>query len=127
MDISSYLGSLGNTLKIGKRSNAFFPLAVFSIVIIGISTFFGFKSPSPLNYFLYGFAGFVTIFTMTVYLIIFFKDPKLLQSESYRLEDKRLDIMIQKGGTIDFNPVNLTPVESEEVKKLENNSDEHNG
>ena len=123
MDISNYLGTLGNTLKIGKKSNAFFPLAIFSTLIISISTFFASKAPSPLNYFLYGFAGVVTIFTMIVYLIIFFRDPKLLQSESYRLEDKKLEIMIQKGGTIDFNPVNLTPLESEEIKRFENDSE----
>jgi len=126
VDISSYLGSLGNTLKIGKRSNVFFPLVFFSIIIIGISTFLGFKSPSPLNYFLYGFAGLIVVFTMIMYVIIFLKDPKLLQSESYRLEDKRLDIMIQKGGAIDFNPVNLTPMETEEINKLETDTDQNN-
>jgi membrane protein YdbS with pleckstrin-like domain len=112
---------------VGKRSNAFNPISLFCIAVIGVSSFFGYQSPAPLCYWLYGFAGLVAIFAMIMFLLIFFKDPKLLQSESYRLEDKKLEIMIQKGGAIDFNPVNLTPIESEEMKKLETDSEEDNG
>lgn len=36
-------------------------------------------------------------FSSCIYVILLFKDPKLLQSERYRLADKKLDLIAQQG------------------------------
>ncbi len=50
----------------------------------------------------------VFIIGVIIYLIIYFRTPERLQSEWYRLEDKKLNMFAQKGGKISFEPVDLS-------------------
>ena len=43
-----------------------------------------------------------------MYLVILIKDPQLLQSEKFRIEDKKLDIIASKNSGIEVNPVDLS-------------------
>mgnify|MGYP006902065324 CR=1 FL=1 len=48
---------------------------------------------------------------------MFMKDPNMLRSEKYLIEDKKLDMIAEKGGEITFDPVVLTPKELEKEKR----------
>jgi hypothetical protein len=121
-----YLQSLVNSVKVGYKTNAFAPLVWFSFIIVGLLFLFGYLSSEPLNYFLFGLGGIVILFDLVMYIVLLNKDPKLLQSENYRLEDKKLEILQEKGGKVVFNPVTLTPTETldeleyKEIEKEEN-------
>jgi hypothetical protein len=109
MSYDQFLGQIANLMKSGSRSNAFAPLVWLcgTVLLCCFGGMYYFKEPL-LKYWLLGLCVFVVIYACIMYLCIFLKDPKLLQSENYRIEDRKLDIIASKGEGIQFNPVDLT-------------------
>ena len=64
---------------------------------------------SLISYIFLSLLVIVVLFALCMYVVLLIKDPNLLQSEYYRIEDKKLDIIASKGSDIQFNPVDLTP------------------
>jgi len=109
MQFEHYLSNLANVVKAGYKSNAFAPLVWFNAIIqplLYIVIYF--ISNDIIKYILVAVSSAVLIFSGIMYLVIFLKDPRLLQSERFRIEDKKLDMISQKGSDIVIEPVNLT-------------------
>jgi len=108
LDFVNYISSYGKAVKSAYKSNALAPiiwLDVFAIpVLLVLTTIF---KTIVIKYILVGLVVLLIIFTLVMYVVLFKKDPKLLQSEGYRIEDKKLDLIAQKGGDIPINPVDL--------------------
>jgi len=57
----------------------------------------------------------LVLFTLLMYVVLYKKDPKLLQSEAYRIEDKKLDLIAQQG--TDSQSVTITElIKNVEIK-----------
>jgi hypothetical protein len=109
--LSSYLTNL---IQSGYRTNAFAPLVWFNAVVDIPLLICSYHLSPPMSYFALAIVLLLILASFVTYLIIFFKDPKLLQSESYRLEDRKLDLIQEKGGAFMVNPVDLsTPLQRE--------------
>jgi hypothetical protein len=116
MPIDQYLAHVGNIFKTGYKSNAFAPYVWLTVlVILLLGSLMVLFDDRVIRYACMGLIFFLVIFGAIMYLILLNKDPKLLQSESYRLEDKRLDIISSKGSDVIVNPVNLTPPPQREI------------
>ncbi len=103
-----YITSYGRSIKDGYKTNAFAPVAWFIFFLVGIIFIILFVSITIIKYvFAFLLVGLV-IFGCVMYARIFNKDPKLLQSEKYRIDDKTLDIIQQKGGEIKFLEIDLS-------------------
>ena len=107
----------------GGKTHVFAPLLYF----VGIYLLFipleliGLKDVEDTNlkYLIVVFLVVIFFLVVTVYLIIYFRTPERLQSEWYRIEDKKLDLIASKGSSIPINPVNLsTPNELSEGGSL---------
>lgn len=110
MSYDQILAKFGSLIGTYSKRNIYAPLiwiSGFIITMLGI-IMFSFKEYSEVRYTCLVFILLITIFDLVMYVIIFVKDPKLLQSERFRLEDKKLDMMASKGSEIKFNPVNLS-------------------
>jgi len=116
MPLEQYLAHIGNIFKSGYRSNAFAPYVWLSVlVILLLIIIMKLFDDRIIEYACMTLIIFVVVFGAVMYLKLFNKDPKLLQSESYRLEDKRLDIISAKGSDVIVNPVNLSPPPQKEI------------
>jgi hypothetical protein len=103
-----YVSGISNIVNSGgKKSNAFTPIlkliGIFAITFIPIALYLN----GIIVYIMLGVLMFLFLGAVIIYLIIFFKDPKLLQSESYRIEERKLEIVSEKGGALVINPVNI--------------------
>ena len=100
---------LANLMKSGSKTNAYAPLLWLCGIVIFSSTggMFYFKEP-VIKYVFLGLIVLVVIFALIMYIVLLVIDPKLLQSEHFRIEDKKLDIIASKGEGIQFNPIDLT-------------------
>ena len=104
-----YWANAANIVKAGYKSNAFAPLVWFNAIVDPILLVSSYISDEPVaKYFLMGTVCLLIVFSAIMYAIIFFKDANLLQSEKYRIEDKKLDLIAAKGSDIQIEPVNLT-------------------
>jgi hypothetical protein len=108
MSYDQIMAQLANLMKSGSKTNAFAPLIwLCGIVIftsmIGIYYF----NDVVIKYLFVALIFLVIIFALVMYVVLLIKDPRLLQSEHYRIEDKKLDIIASKGTGIQFNPVDL--------------------
>lgn len=108
------LKSFSETFKIGYKTNALSPYVWFIclsilLLITGIKL-----SDDILTRHLFTYAILLLIlFGMGIGIAIFIKDPKLLQTEKYRTNDRILDIVEKKGGDISINPVTMDITYSE--------------
>lgn len=112
LDIS--ISQLVNLIKSGYRSNAFAPYVWFLGVIAIVSFILMYFIPDEfIRRILAVVLVAAMLFGMFMYYTLFKKDPRLLQSESFRLEDKKLDMISQKGSDFPILPVDLTtPIQS---------------
>lgn len=62
---------------------------------------------SAIQYILVGLIVVLILFTLLMYFLLFKKDPNLLQSEKFRIEHKKMDLIAEKGGKIAFKEVDL--------------------
>lgn len=105
----NYFANLANVVKVGYKSNAFAPLVWFNAVVQPFLFVPAFLSKNEtIKVVLIIVASLLIVFSAIMYLVLFLKDPKLLQSENFRIEDKKLDLIAQKGSDISITPVNLT-------------------
>lgn len=108
LDFVNYMAGYGKAVEQGYRSNALAPLVwldIFALPILLTGVFF--IKIVIIKYILIGIIFILLLFTLIMYVVLFKKDPKLLQSEKYRLEDKRLDLIAQKGSDSPINPDQL--------------------
>lgn len=122
LNFVSYIASYGKAIAGGYKTNALAPLIWFNVFLIPVFTTGAILiNITAIKYVLIISIIISVLFTFVMYVVLFIKDPKLLQSEGYRIEDKKLDIIAQKGGDILVNPVNLSTREiGTEINKLTN-------
>lgn len=125
------INELTSVLKTINRKNGFAPLVMLVAVLmasgISISYFLNIKT-EMMAIALFILLGVLAIFSMGIYLFMLIKRPELLQSEQYRLEEKKLNIISEKSGKIKLNKQNieiaLTP-ELLEKKAIEKGGTTH--
>jgi membrane protein YdbS with pleckstrin-like domain len=103
-----YIQAFGKSVKDGYRTNAFAPMKWFAIFLVPILI----TSIATIKILFFQIIisillSIIVVFSLVMYLVIFLKDPKLLQSEAFRIEDRKLDLIAQKGGDISINAVEL--------------------
>ncbi|HMI05732.1 MAG TPA: hypothetical protein VK541_24805 [Pedobacter sp.] len=122
MLIEQNWSNLTNYIKAGYKSNAFAPFVwVSGLIFIFLFTFFTISDDQIIRYVLIGAFILVIVFNFVIYLILIFKDPRLLQSENYRLEDKKLDMITQKGSDFIIKPVDLVPPTNQLLREGDDN------
>lgn len=122
-DTTQYLANLVNLVKVGYRNNAFAPLVWFNSIVDPLLLIIACITKDSMSYLLIGLLILIVVFSLMMYLVLLIKNPSLLQSEKYRLEDKKLDLIAAKGSSLIINPVNITPQQYLEEK----NGGEDNG
>jgi len=111
LPLDKYLASIVNLVRTGYKTNAFAPYVWFCAVIAVVELLIMIAIADIFIRRVLTITFVVTVlFGMFMYWKLFKKDPRLLQSESFRLEDKKLDMIGQKGSDIMINPVDLTIV-----------------
>ena len=108
MSWEQYFANVANIVKSGYRSNAFAPYVWFCAIVIPflIAAILLIKDPRVTIVVSIAIC-FVILFASVMYFVLFQKDPKLLQSENYRIEDRKLDLIEQKGGDLIVNPIDM--------------------
>lgn len=116
--IEGIQASIANIVKAGYKTNAFAPLVWFNAVADSL-LIFGIKVCNNLvvTYIFVSVLCLLIIATFITYIVLLVKDPKLLQSEKYRIDDRKLDLIAQKGQGITINPVDLLNLEQSSSKK----------
>ena len=108
LNFVNYLSSYGKAVANGYKTNALAPLIWFIVFAIPLlTTGIIFINNIVIKYIFTGLICCCIIFPFVMYCILLIKDPKLLQSEAYRIEDKKWDLIAQKGGDITFNPLDI--------------------
>lgn len=103
-----YMAAYGKASKDGYKKNAFSPLAWFSIfLIVPLIVAILCIGRGVIQYLLLGLLIIIVLFTLIMYLVLFIKNPNLLQSEWYRLEEQKLTMIGEKGGEIKIAKVDL--------------------
>lgn len=106
--VNKILANLSNLIQTGYKSNAFAPWVWFtgvaSAVLLPLTLVT--KNEMITTIVVLAVVGMI-IYGMIMYAVLLKKDPKLLQSESYRLEDKKLDIISEKGKGLAIRPVDI--------------------
>lgn len=106
-----YLANMANVISAGYKSNAYAPLVWFNgvvdpLLILAVC----FTSNVKIEAILLILLCIIIAGSFIVYVVLLIIKPGLLQSESFRIEDKKLDLIAQKGSDlIEIAPVNLTP------------------
>ncbi|QQL48297.1 hypothetical protein [Mucilaginibacter ginkgonis] len=120
MSYDQIMAQLANLMKTGSKTNAYAPLIWLCgvVMVAGMGGMFYFSNPI-IQYVFLGLIVIVVIFAIVMYVVLLAMDPKLLQSEHYRIEDKKLDIIASKGKPIEFNPVDLS-VPTKEIGENKN-------
>jgi hypothetical protein len=100
LSIWTYITAYGKSVQDGYKSNAFSPLAwyVFFPIIPLVVIILAIQNKMVL-YVCLGLIVLLILFPLVMYVVLLIKDPKLLQSEWYRLEDKRMDMVAKQGDT----------------------------
>lgn len=120
MSYDQMMAQLANMMKSGSKTNAYAPLIVVcGIVIFASMIGIHYFDENIIKYVFLGLIVVVVIFALVMYVVLLMKDPKLLQSERYRIEDRKLDIIASKGQDIQFNAVDLT-VPTKEIGENQN-------
>jgi hypothetical protein len=105
---ANYMTAYGKAVKAGYKSNAFSPIAWFSIfIIVPLVTGILICKNFTIQIILILLLSLVVLFTLFVYAVLLVKNPKLLQSEKYRLEEQKLNMISEKGGKIRIVDVDL--------------------
>ena len=102
---------VGSIIKSGYKSNVFAPVVWFIIAIqpFLITLAFIIKDYYLRCWIVFGDLGIVVAAFLT-YLGILICKPVLLQTEKFRIENRKLDIVSQKGGKeLPFSPYSFTP------------------
>lgn len=112
--------AFSETFKTGYKANALSPYIWFIclsiiLLLVGIKL----TDDSLIRYLFVGTILILLLFGIIMGVAIFIKDPKLLQTEKYRTNDRILDLVEQKGGEISINPVTLDFTYSEYVESPE--------
>ena len=102
------LAHIANLMRSGKKTNAFAPIVWFCgiILLLCFSGMFYFED-HIIRYTLLALIVIAILFACSMYLVLLLKDPRLLQSETFRIEDKKLDIIASKGREVQLNPIDL--------------------
>ena len=104
-----YLSNLALLVKSGYKSNTFSPLVWFCAIVMPVlAALLIFSNDKVIIYTSLALFVVLLMFCMRMYLKTFDKDPKLLQSERFRIEDKKLDLVAQKGSNIEIEPFDLS-------------------
>src|SRR5580692_1923275 len=96
---NKYVANYGELVKLGYKSNAFSPIAFYAYILIIPLTGAAIWVHIPvLQCIFVGLITVITLFPLVMFFLLFKKDPHLLQSEKFRLEEKKLNMIAEKGG-----------------------------
>jgi len=97
----------------GKKTNVFVPLIICLCVILIFLPIVVYCiahiEDSIIKYTILFFYIVLSLFALVMYAIIYFRTPDKLHSEWYNIENRKLEMMQQKGGEITFAQVDLIP------------------
>lgn len=97
---TKYIAAYGKAVKDGYISNAYSPLVwVIVLVLLPLASFVIFTDDAIIKYVAFAVIILIILFALVIYVVLLTKDPKLLQSEWYRIEDKKLNMIAEKGDT----------------------------
>lgn len=109
MALEKYWANLANVISVGNRANAFVPLIILDSILIPVIFLFIYVSDDKvIRYSLVALIALLVIGSLIAYFIMLFKKPELLQTEHFRIEDKKLNMIAEKGSDFKILPVNLT-------------------
>ena len=117
---TKYIAAYGKAVKDGYISNAYSPLVwLIVLVLLPLGGFVIFTDDIIIKYVSFGLIILIILFALVMYVVLLKKDPRLLQSEWYRLEDKRLNMIAEKGDTgeiVEHKFTHTSELSSEELK-----------
>jgi len=108
-----YVTAYGKSVKDGYKSNAYSPLVWFLVFLLPLLIIITLVVKNPvIQYIFVGLIVLTILFSLVIYVVLLVKDPKLLQSEWYRLEDKKLTMIAEQGdaGTRTIESITTTQV-----------------
>lgn len=82
----------------GQRSSALTPLLWLTTIVGVPSLYLCIRTQGWTRAALFGLVVLVVLSDLTAYIYLVRKDPRLVQSETFQLESRRLDIVASKGG-----------------------------
>lgn len=100
----------------GYKSNVFTPIAAFITILVIVLFAVALRVQNEtMQWLLVGFALFLVLFAVIIYVVILYKDPTLLQSERFKLENRKIDVIMVKGqNQIPIDPITLKLPETSE-------------
>lgn len=102
-------------LQKGQRSSAMSPLLWLNSIVSIPSLILSTRVEDPFRYVLFCLTVLIVLCTLVSYVYLLRRDPRLVQSETFQLESRRLDIIASKGEA----PVIASTVEISEPPLLE--------
>ena len=84
-------------LQRGQRSSALSPLLWLNSIVSIPSLILSTRVEGPFRYVLFGLGVLIVLSTLVAYAYLLRRDPRLVQSETFQLESRRLDIIASKG------------------------------
>jgi hypothetical protein len=120
LNLSKYFAQ---ALQRGQRSSALSPLLWLNSIVSIPCLILSSRVEGPFRYVLFGLGVVIVVYTLLAYAYLVRKDPRWVQSESFQLESRKLDIVASKGQpalaamTVEISePVLLEPGEAEETE-----------
>jgi len=109
----------------GRKSSAMSPLLWLNALVTIPCLMGSFLISDSFRYAPLGIAVIIILFTLKKYNDLTNKDPRLVQSEWFQIEQHKLDVVAQKGGPVIFEPVSI-PLSSppKQLKAGETNEQE---
>ncbi len=94
-DLGQYFA---HVLQRNQRSSALTPLLWLTAIVGVPSLYLCVQTQGPARYAFFGLAVVLVLADLIAYGYLIGKDPRLVQSETFQLESRKLDIVASKGG-----------------------------
>src|SRR5437773_3624717 len=108
----------GQVLQRNQRSSALTPLLWLTALIGLPSLYLSVRLAGPARIAFFALAVVLVLADLIAYTYLVLKDPRLVQSETFQLESRKLDIVASKGGPqVDALLVEVTQEPSLKVLK----------
>src|SRR5438105_2904098 len=99
-----------HALQRNQRSSALTPLLWLTGLVAVPSLYLSLQAQGRTRIALFGLAVLLVIADLIAYAYLVRKDPRLVQSESFQIESRKLDLVASKGGPqLDALVVEITP------------------
>jgi hypothetical protein len=94
LNLNKYFAS---ALQRGQRSSALTPLLWLNSIVSVPCLVLSSRIEGPFRYVLFALGVLIVLYTLVAYGYLLRKDPRWVQSETFQLESRKLDIIAAKG------------------------------